>query len=87
VYLPEVFSEPLKLPKQHLTQKPLALAREVVRLVPEGGVVCDLFAGSGTFLIAAKEAGLRWVGCETNDAYGSWQASSSRKALDKNSPT
>jgi len=69
VYLPGVFSEPLKLPKQHLTQKPIALAREVARLVPDGGVVCDLFAGSGTFLIAAKEAGLRWVGCETNEAY------------------
>ena len=42
---------------------------EVVRLVPEGGVVCDLFADSGIFLVAAKEAGLRWVGCETNGAY------------------
>ena len=69
VYLPGVFFEPLKLPKQHLTQKSIALAREVVRLVPEGGVVCDLFAGFGTFLIAAKEAGLRRVGCETNEAY------------------
>ncbi|WP_143283460.1 DNA methyltransferase, partial [Burkholderia pseudomallei] len=44
-------------------------AREVVRLVPAGGVVCDLFAGSGTFLVAAREAGLHWIGCETNQAY------------------
>nr|WP_269434755.1 DNA methyltransferase [Burkholderia sp. BDU5] len=49
--------------------KPLDIAREVVRLVPAGGVVCDLFAGSGTFLAAAREAGLHWIGCETNATY------------------
>lgn len=69
VYLPGVFPCVLKLPKKHLTEKPLELAREVVRLVPVGGVVRDPFAGSGTFLVAAKEAGLRWIGCEANDAY------------------
>lgn len=69
VCLPGVFAHALDMPKKHLTEKPVDLAREVVKLVPEGGVVCDLFAGSGTFLTAAKEAGLRWIGCETNDAY------------------
>lgn len=69
VYLPGVFSNALVFPKKHLTEKPLELAREIVRLAPEGGTVCDLFAGSGTFLVAAKEAGLNWVGCETNTIY------------------
>jgi len=69
IYLPGVFSHALTFPKKHLTEKPLGLAREVVRLVPEGGVVCDLFAGSGTFLVAAREAGLQWTGCELNSAY------------------
>ncbi|HKU27396.1 MAG TPA: site-specific DNA-methyltransferase, partial [Candidatus Sulfotelmatobacter sp.] len=69
VYLPGVFSCALDLPKKHLTEKPLELAREVMRLAPEGGVVCDPFAGSGTLLVAAKEAGLGWVGCEVNDVY------------------
>ncbi|KVC61855.1 DNA-methyltransferase [Burkholderia ubonensis] len=69
VYLPGVFPVRLPLPKRHMTEKPLELAREVVRLVPDGGVVCDLFAGSGTFLVAAREAGLDWIGCETNQAY------------------
>jgi DNA modification methylase len=69
VYLPGVFPCALDMPKKHLTEKPVDLAREVVKLVPEGGVVCDLFAGSGTFLVAAKEAGLRWMGCEANDVY------------------
>ncbi|MNF07728.1 Modification methylase HindIII [compost metagenome] len=52
-----------------MTEKPLRLAREVVRLVPPGSVVCDPFAGSGTFLVAAKEAGHRWIGCELEPAY------------------
>ncbi|MCS6477826.1 site-specific DNA-methyltransferase [Burkholderia thailandensis] len=69
VYLPGVFPSRLPLPKRHVTEKPLDVAREVVRLVPAGGVVCDLFAGSGTFLAAAREAGLHWIGCETNQAY------------------
>lgn len=69
VCLPGVFPAPLTFPKKHLTEKPVEVAREIVRLVPEGGTVCDLFAGSGTFLVAAKEAGLNWTGCEVGEAY------------------
>lgn len=69
VYLPGVFQAPLALPKRHQTEKPMAIAREIVRLVPDGGTVCDLFAGCGTFLVAAKEAGLNWTGCELNEHY------------------
>lgn len=66
VYLPGVFQSKLELPKQHATQKPIDLARQILRLVPAGGAVADFFTGSGTFLQAAKEAGLDWIGCETN---------------------
>jgi site-specific DNA-methyltransferase (adenine-specific) len=66
VYLPGVFQCRLDFPKKHQTEKPIELARQVVRLVPAGGTVLDLFAGSGTFLLAAKEAGLSWMGCEVN---------------------
>lgn len=69
VHLPGVFSERLPRPKRHMTEKPMGLAREVVRLVPSGSVVCDPFAGSGTFLVAAKEAGHRWIGCELEPSY------------------
>lgn len=69
VYLPGVFPERLPLPKRHMTEKPLALARAVVRLVPPGAVVCDPFAGAGTFLVAAQEAGHQWIGCELEPAY------------------
>jgi len=78
VYLPGVFSEQLRMPKLHLTEKPLAIARELVRLAPPGGVVVDLFAGSGTFLKAAQDAGLSWAGCEVNDTY--YQEASARLA-------
>lgn len=66
VYLPGVFQSQLVYPKRHMTEKPLEIGREVVRLVPAGGTVLDLFGGSATFLLAAKEAGLNWVGCELN---------------------
>jgi site-specific DNA-methyltransferase (adenine-specific) len=66
VYLGGVFPCKLTFPKRHLTEKPIELARQVVRLVPPGGTVLDLFAGSATFLVAAKEAGLSWMGCEMN---------------------
>ena len=69
VYLPGVFPDRLAFPKQHMTEKPIGMAREVVRLVQSGGIVCDPFAGSGTFLVAAKEAGLKWIGCELEPAY------------------
>ncbi|UEP34883.1 site-specific DNA-methyltransferase [Burkholderia ambifaria] len=69
VYLPGVFSERLAHPKRHMTEKPAQLARDVVRLAPAGGVVLDPFAGSGTFLAAAKQAGLNWIGCELEPSY------------------
>lgn len=69
VYLPGVFQYRLGFPKRHMTEKPIEIAREIVRLVPPGGTVLDLFFGSGTFLVAAKEAGLNWTGCELNPQY------------------
>jgi DNA modification methylase len=49
----------------HPTVKPLALMRWLVRLaVPEGGLVLDPFAGSGTTGIAAMLEGRRFVGVE-----------------------
>lgn len=69
VYLPGVFQCKLGIPKRHMTEKPMDLARQIVRLVPPGGTVLDLFFGSGTFLVAAKEAGLNWTGCELNPKY------------------
>ena len=50
----------------HSTVKPLALMEYLLTLLstPDGGVVLDPFAGSGTTLLAAKRLGRRCVGVE-----------------------
>jgi len=54
----------------HPTVKPLELMRWLVRLaVPEGGVVLDPFAGSGTTGIAALLEGRQFLGIEREPAY------------------
>lgn len=54
----------------HPTVKPLALMRWLVRLVcPEGGVVLDPFAGSGTTGEAAVLEGMRAILVEQDETY------------------
>ena len=53
----------------HPTQKPLALMKWCIGLVPEAKTVLDPFMGSGTTLVAAKLLGLRAVGIEINEQY------------------
>ena len=54
----------------HPTVKPIALMRWLVTLVtPEGGVVLDPFAGSGTTLLACKELGRSCIGIEREPEY------------------
>lgn len=54
----------------HPTVKPIALMRWLVTLVtPEGGVVLDPFAGSGTTLLACKELGRDCIGIEREPEY------------------
>jgi len=55
--------------KVHPTQKPLALMKWCIGLVPEAKTVLDPFMGSGTTLVAAKLLGLRAVGIEINREY------------------
>lgn len=50
--------------KHHMTGKPTELMRRLVRIVPDGGLVLDPFAGSGTTLVAAAERGLPFIGIE-----------------------
>ena len=54
----------------HCTVKPIALMKWLVTLVtPEGGVVLDPFAGSGTTLLACKELGRGCIGIEREPEY------------------
>lgn len=63
--LPGVFREPVrKADKFHMTGKPTALMREVVKICGRGGVILDPFAGSGTTLVAAAQEGFGWLGSE-----------------------
>ena len=53
----------------HPTQKPLAVMKWCLSLVDEATTVVDPFMGSGTTLVAAKQAGMRAVGIEINEEY------------------
>jgi site-specific DNA-methyltransferase (adenine-specific) len=54
----------------HVTVKPVALMRWLVRLVtPPGGTVLDPFAGSGTTLVAAELEGKSSVGVELDPVH------------------
>jgi site-specific DNA-methyltransferase (adenine-specific) len=50
--------------REHVTQKPLPVMRELVRIARPGGIVLDPFAGSGTTGVAALVEGRRFVGVE-----------------------
>jgi len=64
-------SHPTRLVRNiHPTVKPLSLMRWLIRLaVPEGGLVLDPFAGSGSTGIAAVVEGRRFLGIERDARY------------------
>jgi site-specific DNA-methyltransferase (adenine-specific) len=54
----------------HPTEKPCAVLRPLIEYAcPPGGLVLDLFAGSGSTLDAARSTGRRAVGIEANEQY------------------
>ena len=54
----------------HPTEKPVGILDPLIRYgCPEGGLVLDLFAGSGSTLDAARQAGRRAVGIEASERY------------------
>lgn len=54
----------------HPTQKPEGIIAPLLRYsVPQGGVVCDPFAGSGTTLAVARKLGRRAIGIEGRPDY------------------
>ena len=55
--------------KEHPTQKPLSLMKWCFNLFPENDIIIDIFSGSGTTLVAAKELGRKWIGVEIEPKY------------------
>ena len=55
--------------KDHMTAKPVRLMRELVKCVPPGGQVLDLFGGSGTTAQACQIEGRRCVVAEADAAH------------------
>ena len=57
-------SPPPSSRREHITEKPLVLMRELVKIVPRGGTILDPFTGAGTTGAAAVIEGRRFIGSE-----------------------
>lgn len=55
--------------REHITEKPVEVMTEIVRIAPPGGIVLDPFAGSGSTGVAALRVGRRFVGIEKSPHY------------------
>ena len=67
--LPGVFKYGNPQNRIHLTEKPLQLMRDVVRITEPGGRILDPFAGSGTTVLAAVQEGYSATGFEMSEEY------------------
>lgn len=60
----------MKEKRFHPTQKPIPLGRWLInKFAKEGDIIFDPFAGSGSFLVAAKQSRFNYIGCELNEEY------------------
>lgn len=59
----------LSFTKFHPTTKPVDLMAWCINFFPEANIIFDPFAGSGTTLVAAKQLGRKWLGCEISEKY------------------
>ncbi|MFI0107998.1 DNA-methyltransferase [Streptomyces parvus] len=73
VYLPGLYSasQPSGSKRQHITQKPVSVMRELVKISPPGGTVLDFCAGSGSTGVAALLEGRDFIGIEKTQHYAS----------------
>jgi site-specific DNA-methyltransferase (adenine-specific) len=71
VYLPGLYSasQPRGAERRHITQKPVPLLADLMKVCPPGGTVLDPTAGSGSTGIAALQTGHRFIGVELSAHY------------------
>jgi site-specific DNA-methyltransferase (adenine-specific) len=73
VYLPGLYSasQPSGAERRHITQKPVSVMRELVKISPPGGTVLDFCAGSGSTGVAALLESRDFIGVEKTKHYAS----------------
>jgi site-specific DNA-methyltransferase (adenine-specific) len=54
--------------RHHPTQKPVEVMSKIIAIF-DGDIIFDPFAGSGTTLVAAKQLGRKFLGCELSEKY------------------
>jgi site-specific DNA-methyltransferase (adenine-specific) len=64
-----VAASPRRDVREHITQKPVELMQNVVRICRQGGSVLDPFCGSGTTGVAALIEGRTFIGIEREEAH------------------
>jgi len=71
VYLPGLYtaSQPKGAGRVHITQKPVSVMRELVKIAKPGGTVLDFCMGSGSTGVASLLEGRNFVGIEVTDHY------------------
>lgn len=71
VYLPGLYSasQPRGRARHHITQKPVDLLAELVKVCRPGGTVLDFTAGSGSTGVAALGSGRSFIGVEVSAHY------------------
>jgi site-specific DNA-methyltransferase (adenine-specific) len=67
--LPGFFQAHPPRDREHITQKPLNVMRQLVRIAPKGGAVLDPFMGSGSTGVAAATEGYGFIGVEMSPAH------------------
>ena len=79
--LPGVFKYGNPQHRIHLTEKPIELMRDIVKITEPGGHILDPFAGSGTTVLAAVLEGYSATGIELSEGYAALARGRLRQAL------
>jgi DNA modification methylase len=77
------FSPSASEPKQHPTQKPVALISWCIKKIPDAQTILDPFMGSGTTGVACAKLGRKFIGIELEPRYFDIACERIQKAYDQ----